>query len=139
MKEIFKEVYTLDKACYNKGLNEFILMENAARAMYEEIKKRDIKSVCIISGAGNNGADGIALARMLLGEVDVHLFLPMGVKSQMAKFQFEVYKNYGGEYSENPKNKNYDCYVDAIFGIIDFSVFIVTGFEIYPTLYSLAF
>ncbi len=116
MQKIFKEVYSLDKACYDKGLNEFILMENAARAMYEEIKKRDIKSVCIISGAGNNGADGIALARMLLGEVDVYLFLPMGVKSQMAKFQFEVYKNYGGEYGENPKNKNYDCYVDAIFG-----------------------
>ena len=116
MKPLFKEVYSLDKACYEKGLNEYILMENAARAMYEEIKH--FKSVCIISGAGNNGADGIALARMLLGEVDVHLFLPMGVKSEMAKFQLQVYKNYGGEFSEyTPKKiKNYDCYVDAVFG-----------------------
>jgi len=116
MKSLFREVYSLDKACYDKGLNEYILMENAARAMYEEIKH--FKSVCIISGPGNNGADGIALARMLLGICEVHLFLPLGVKSEMAKFQFEVYKNYGGEYSEyTPTNiKNYDCYVDAIFG-----------------------
>jgi hydroxyethylthiazole kinase-like uncharacterized protein yjeF len=119
MIPIFKEVYSLDKACYDKGLNEYILMENAARGMYEEIKSRKIKSICIISGSGNNGADGIALARMLLGEYDVNLFLPMGVKSQMAKFQFEVYKNYGGKYSEftpTAADKKYDCYVDAIFG-----------------------
>jgi len=121
MKAIFEEVYSLDKACYDNGLNEYILMENAARAMYEEIKSRDIKSICIVSGSGNNGADGIALARMLLGEYDVSLFLPMGVKSEMAKFQLEIYKNYAGEYSEkipsqNQIDKKYDCYVDAIFG-----------------------
>jgi len=116
MQPLFTEVYSLDKACYDKGLNEYILMENAARAMYEEVK--NFKSVCIISGAGNNGADGIALARMLLGTCEVHLFLPMGVKSKMAKFQLEIYKNYGGEYSEyTPKSiKDYECYVDAIFG-----------------------
>jgi len=116
MKPLFKEVYSLDNFCYKNGLNEYILMENAARSMYEEIKH--FNSVCIISGPGNNGADGIALARMLLGEIDVHLFLPMGVKSEMAKFQLEVYKNYGGEYSEYTpsKVKDYECYVDAIFG-----------------------
>ena len=116
MEAIFKEVYSLDKSCYEKGLNEYILMENAARALFNEVKH--FKSVCIVAGAGNNGVDGIALARMLLGEIDVHLFLPMGVKSEMAKFQLEVYKNYGGEYSEyTPKDiKNYECYVDAIFG-----------------------
>ena len=116
MIPIFNEVYSLDKNCYDKGLNEYILMEHASKAMYEEIKSQGCKSVCIISGAGNNGADGIALARMLLGEVDVFLFLPMGVKSKMAKYQLEVYKNYGGEYSNLPKMNNYDCYVDAIFG-----------------------
>ena len=114
MRKIYKEVYTLDKACYEAGLNEYILMENAARAMYEKVK--NYKNILIISGPGNNGADGIALARMLLGKTNVFLFLPMGVKSEMAKFQLEVYKNYGGVYSEIPKVDNYDCYVDAIFG-----------------------
>jgi len=114
MRKVYKEVYSLDKACYESGLNEYILMENAARAMYKEIK--NYKNILIISGAGNNGADGIALARMLLSKTNVFLFLPMGVKSEMAKFQLEVYKNYGGEYSESPKVDNYDCFVDAIFG-----------------------
>jgi len=120
MIPIFKEVYSLDKACYDKGLNEYILMENAADAMYDDIKSQGFKSVCIISGAGNNGADGIALARKLLGECKVHLFLPMGVKSQMAQYQFEIYKNYKGEYSlhkiDDKYIKEYECYVDAIFG-----------------------
>jgi len=116
MEKLYKEVYSLDKECYSQGLNEYILMENAAKAIYEEIIKKDFKSICIIAGSGNNGADGIALARMLLNRVKVFLFLPMGVKSEMAKFQFNVYKNYGGEYSNTPKIEEYDCYVDAIFG-----------------------
>jgi len=118
MRAVFKEVYSLDKRCYELGLSEDILMENAARAIYEEIIKQDIKSVCIIAGPGNNGADGITLARMLLGLVEVKLFLPLGAKSEMAKLQLQRYKNFGGEYSEYEiKNiKNYDCYVDAIFG-----------------------
>jgi len=118
MRAVFKEVYSLDKRCYELGLSEDILMENAARAIYEEIIKQDIKSVCIIAGPGNNGADGITLARMLLGLVEVELFLPLGAKSEMAKLQLQRYKNFGGEYSEYEiKNiKEYDCYVDAIFG-----------------------
>ena len=114
MRPLYNDVYELDRLCYENGLNEYILMENAARGMYEEIKRANCKRVLVISGSGNNGADGIALARMLLGEVEVKLFLPMGVKSQMAKYQLEVYKQYNGEFFDG--NCNYDCYVDAIFG-----------------------
>jgi len=121
MRKIFKEVYSLDKRCYELGMSEDVLMENAARAMYEEIKSKKVSSVCIVAGPGNNGADGISLARMLLGEVDVHLFLPLGAKSEMAKLQLKRYKNFGGNYSEFEIDKfasiiMYDCYVDAIFG-----------------------
>ncbi|NPA55169.1 MAG: NAD(P)H-hydrate dehydratase [Epsilonproteobacteria bacterium] len=117
MIEIFDEVYTLDKQCYDQGLNEYILMENAARAMAIQIKKLQPKSVCIISGSGNNGADGIALGRMLLGEIDeVCLYLPMELKSQMAHFQYNIYKNYGGKCLEDTTNREFDVYVDAIFG-----------------------
>jgi hydroxyethylthiazole kinase-like uncharacterized protein yjeF len=120
MKAVFKEVYSLDKRCYSLGMSEDVLMENAALKMYNEIKNRKINSVCIIAGPGNNGGDGIALARMLLGEVDVDLFLPLGVKSQMAKLQLQRYQNFGGKYFEfeidKSKIREYDCYVDAIFG-----------------------
>ena len=120
MRPLYKEVYSLDKRCYLFGMSEDILMENAASKMYEEIKNKGIKSVLIISGPGNNGADGISLARMLLAEIDVYLFLPFGAKSEMAKLQLQRYKNFGGKYSEfeidKAKVKKYDCYVDAIFG-----------------------
>ena len=120
MQPLYKDVYNLDKECYDKGLNEYILMENAGLSIKNVILEKGFRSVCIIAGSGNNGADGIALARMLLGELDVSLFLPMGVNSKMAKFQFEVYKNYGGTYFEIVSKKDinsfYDCYVDAIFG-----------------------
>jgi hydroxyethylthiazole kinase-like uncharacterized protein yjeF len=119
MREVFKDIYQLDNNCYENGLNEYILMENAGRAIYEEIVNRGFNSVLIISGSGNNGADGIAVARMLLKKVpEVKLFLPMGVKSEMAKFQFEIYKNYGGEfYIDKLPDKKFECYVDAIFGV----------------------
>jgi len=120
MRAVFKEVNSLDKRCYDLGMSEDILMENAARAMYNEVQQRDINSICIIAGPGNNGGDGIALARMLLGEINVHLFLPLGAKSKMAKLQLQRYDNFGGKYSqfkiEKSQIKNYDCYVDAIFG-----------------------
>jgi hydroxyethylthiazole kinase-like uncharacterized protein yjeF len=120
MRPLYKEVYSLDKRCYELGMSEDILMENAALNLYKEIKERNLKSVLIIAGPGNNGGDGIALARMLLGEIDVHLFLPLGVKSKMAKLQLQRYENFGGKYSQfemdKSKIKKYECYVDAIFG-----------------------
>jgi hydroxyethylthiazole kinase-like uncharacterized protein yjeF len=120
MRPLYKEVYSLDKRCYSFGMSEDVLMENAALNLYKEIKERKLKSVLIMAGPGNNGADGIALARMLLDEVEVYLFLPLGAKSEMAKLQLKRYKNFGGEYSEfkmdNSKIKKYECYVDAIFG-----------------------
>jgi hydroxyethylthiazole kinase-like uncharacterized protein yjeF len=120
MIPIFDEVYSLDKICYEKGLSEDILMENASQSIYKEIKKRGFKSVCIIAGNGNNGADGITLARILLNEIEVSLFLPLGIKSEMGKIQLERYKKFGGKFSEITPNKtqlkNYDCYVDSIFG-----------------------
>jgi len=120
MRILFEEVDSLDNRCYELGMSEDILMENAARAMYDEIQKRDINSICIVAGPGNNGADGIALARMLLGEIEVHLFLPLGAKSKMAKLQLQRYENFDGKYSQfeidKSQIKNYDCYIDAIFG-----------------------
>jgi hydroxyethylthiazole kinase-like uncharacterized protein yjeF len=120
MRPLFKDVYELDKRCYELGMSEDVLMENAALNLYKEIKNRNFKSVLIVSGPGNNGADGITLARMLLGEVEVYLFLPLGIKSEMAKLQLKRYKNFGGNYSkfkmDSSKIKNYECYIDAIFG-----------------------
>ncbi len=115
MKQVFKEVGSLDKKCYDKyGLTEDILMEHAAMGLYEAIPK-EAKRVLIVSGVGNNGADGIVLSRLLFREKDVELYLPMGVKSQMAQLQLERVKKLGVKIVDHISNE-YDVVVDAIFG-----------------------
>ena len=117
MKPVFKEVYTFDKKCYEKyKLTEDILMEHAANAMAEVIKEKVKKgsTINIVSGPGNNGADGITLGRILLGEYKINLYLPLGAKSDMAKLQLERFKAVGGEIKKD--YQKCECLVDAIFG-----------------------
>lgn len=48
------------------GLPSLLLMENAARGTCEAILRNDIwDSITIIAGPGNNGGDGLAIARQL--------------------------------------------------------------------------
>ncbi len=60
--------YEMDKKCYDKyGLSEDILMEHASNSIAEYIKENFSKSssILIVAGPGNNGADGITLARLI--------------------------------------------------------------------------
>jgi len=117
MKFVFDEVYSLDQRCYDEfGLNEDILMENAAQAISKEIHKKFKKgsSVFIASGPGNNGADGVTLARILQGDFKVFLYLPLGVKSKMCQIQLKRAKNIGINIVDNIVQS--DIIVDALFG-----------------------
>jgi len=117
MKPAFKDVYSFDKKCYSEyKLTEDILMEHAAYAMALEIYKRIPKNstVNIVAGPGNNGADGVTLGRILLGDYDVNLYMPLGAKSQMCKLQLERFEAVGGSISG--EYKKCECIVDAIFG-----------------------
>ncbi|HEY9190705.1 MAG TPA: NAD(P)H-hydrate dehydratase [Sulfurovum sp.] len=92
MQKVFDNCVALDKRCYQAyGLSEDILMEHAAAGMANYIRKHFAEgaSVLIAAGMGNNGADGIALARQLHGAYDVRLYLPFALRSEMAKVQFE--------------------------------------------------
>jgi len=118
MQKVFKSCYDLDKRCYEKyGLTEDILMEHAARGMAEYIQNRFDKgsSILIISGVGNNGADGTVLARQLHGEYDVKLVLPFGVKSKMAKLQEQRAEALGVNIVKEVEES--DVIVDAVFGV----------------------
>ena len=64
------------------GIPSIILMENAAHAVARVITEKlggsvDGKQIYILCGKGNNGGDGAALARILVGSnanVEVFLF-----------------------------------------------------------------
>lgn len=95
MQKVFDEVNSLDKQCYEKFfLSEDILMEHAAFSIcsYIENFAKENKTILIVCGSGNNGADGLALARLLHKKFDVNLYLTNEPKSTMAKLQYERVK-----------------------------------------------
>jgi hydroxyethylthiazole kinase-like uncharacterized protein yjeF len=117
MQKLFRDCYDLDKKCYDKyGLSEDILMEHAATAIEQLIRNKfeSGSSVLIVCGSGNNGADGITLARLLYGDYKVRLFMPFGAKSEMAKLQLQRAKML--RVSPVKKLKESDIIVDALFG-----------------------
>ena len=123
MQNIFEEVASLDKRCYEELLlNEDILMEHAAGGMADFIRQKfpNSKTVFISCGPGNNGADGIALARLLHKDFDVWLHFFKTPTSPMAKLQYERIKCLHVKCSDgiNITDEICDCdiIVDALFG-----------------------
>ena len=117
MQKLFPSCYEMDKRCYEAyGLSEDILMEHAARGMAEEIRRRFGRgsSVLIAAGPGNNGGDGLVLARQLHGDYVVRVLLPMGAKSAMAKQQLERTQKIGVSFCDEVEDA--DVIVDALFG-----------------------
>ena len=117
MQKLFDEVNSLDKRCYEKFLlSEDLLMEHAASSMALYISENysSCKSILIICGSGNNGADGIALARLLHTKFDVKLYLFSDVKSNMAKLQLQRAQSLGVNIVAELSNA--DVIVDCIFG-----------------------
>ncbi len=90
MQKLYDEVGTLDRRCYDEfELTEDILMEHAADGMAQFIRQKFEKKskIIVVCGSGNNGADGIALARLLHGDYDVQIFFVKEPSSEMAKLQ----------------------------------------------------
>ena len=107
----------MDRKCYEEyGLTEDLLMEHAAEGMARVLRERFGAGtrVFIAAGPGNNGADGITLARLLLGRFDVRLWLPLGAKSPMAKLQLERARRVGVPLAEEIEEA--EVVVDALFG-----------------------
>jgi len=117
MQKLFFDVGGLDRRCVERfGLSEDILMENAASGLKRAIEDRFKKgsSVLIVCGLGNNGGDGIALARMLHPSYKVRLFLYKEPKTDMSKLQLQRARALSVEIVDGIKEC--DVIVDALFG-----------------------
>ena len=124
MQKLFHSCRGLDeKLLQAYALSEDILMEHAALGLcsaideyFQRVDKRlaQEKSVCIVAGSGNNGADGIALARLLSGRYSVSLYLPFGVLSLMAKKQLQRVRTL--EIDLIDEVRSCDVIVDALLG-----------------------
>jgi len=117
MQNLFFEVDSLDKRCYEEfHLNEDILMEHASDGMAKYIQEhyKEAKSVLIVCGAGNNGADGITLARLLYGSIDVRLYLHKEPSTPIGQSQLKRAEKIGIKSIKALDDA--DIIVDCVFG-----------------------
>jgi len=117
MQKLFDEVTSLDRRCYEEfGLSEDILMEHAADGMADYIRAKFPcnSKIIVVCGGGNNGADGMVLARLLVGDYDIHAFYVKELKSEMAKLQQKRAQAVGVK--TTIELNECDVVVDAVFG-----------------------
>ena len=117
-----KEMKLLDQNTISHfGVPAELLMEQAAMGFVKEllcVYERP-NHVVVICGQGNNGADGVAIARLLNQRgISTAIYVPeSGKESDLMKLQLSIYRNYGYEEVELPNLSNFDMCIDAMFGI----------------------
>ncbi len=104
------------------GIPSVVLMERAALSVtghiLEQIDKTAGVRIICICGSGNNGADGLAIARQLfLKGYKVDVFLNEGRHStQEYRIQLNIIRNLGIQCIDDPDFSGYGVIVDALFG-----------------------
>ncbi|PDX30362.1 NAD(P)H-hydrate dehydratase [Helicobacter pylori] len=124
MLSVYEKVDALDKRALEElFLSEDILMENAAMALERAVLQNASlgAKVIILCGSGDNGGDGYALARRLIGRFKTLVFEMKLAKSPMCQLQKERAKKAGvtiKTYEENALNQNLECdvLIDCVVG-----------------------
>ena len=107
----------------NEPISSLDLMERAAKSCFDRIQEEfEFRSYAIICGPGNNGGDGLVLARYLKeANKEVRVFVPE-LNSDFSE-DFLANKNRLPEdlihyFNEDslPDLDQYDCTIDALFG-----------------------
>lgn len=104
------------------GIPSLVLMEKAAMAVCDVIAEENLSTgpVGVVCGIGNNGADGVAIARILhLKGISVKAVLLGNEEkySQQLKEQIYTASSYGVEFVNMEDILDSPLIIDAIFGI----------------------
>ncbi|WQX95330.1 NAD(P)H-hydrate dehydratase [Helicobacter pylori] len=122
MLSVYEKVNALDKRAIEElFLSEDILMENAAMALERAVLQNASlgAKVIILCGSGDNGGDGYALARRLIGRFRVLVFEMKLAKSPMCQLQKERAKKVGvviKTWEEKNEDLECDVLVDCVVG-----------------------
>ncbi|ACX97262.1 bifunctional ADP-dependent NAD(P)H-hydrate dehydratase/NAD(P)H-hydrate epimerase [Helicobacter pylori] len=122
MLSVYEKVNALDKRALEKfNLSEDILMENAAMALERAVLQNASlgTKVIILCGSGDNGGDGYALARRLVGRFKTLVFEMKPAKSPMCQLQKERAKKVGVAIKAwEEKNEDLECdvLIDCVVG-----------------------
>ncbi len=108
-----------ERARREVGIPTLVLMENAASGVVSVLLEKfpKAKRILVVAGKGNNGGDGIAVARRLknLGK-EVEIFTPLGTPKGEAKIQLSIAKRFGVKVRKKVEYSSFDLIVDALFG-----------------------
>jgi NAD(P)H-hydrate epimerase len=117
------EMARIDKYAINDiGIAQPVLMERAAYSVCRYVTDNfDKKSrVLVVVEGGNNGGDGIAVARQLVQVgFDVEIYHIDRIKKHSAGFeyQFNIAKNLGLRFVDEILGSSYDIVIDGMFGV----------------------
>ena len=116
------EMVKIEDHLFSYGLPEEALMEKAALRMSHWIKKNlNLKGekIIVLVGPGNNGGDGLVIARELfLSGKNVVFWCPIAPKSLITKKHLMYVKKIGIKEGINLSDVNqYTIIIDAIFGL----------------------
>lgn len=119
----------LDSACVNEyKIPLIVMMENAVLSAFKHMDIENNQKYVIVSSVGNNGGDGLGLARQLTAhkkEVEVFIVGKMEKMSECSRINFDILKAMNistkiidEDSLDNLKYsvKNSDIVVDCIFG-----------------------
>jgi len=120
----------IDNYCIEKlGIPGIVLMENAALKVVKNIDLDKFNSFTIVCGVGNNGGDGLAVARHLhILDKEVKVFIVGNINKGSLDFNtnYNILKNMGLELIHidsqesietlNSSLKSTDMTIDALFG-----------------------
>ncbi|GAA8188268.1 NAD(P)H-hydrate dehydratase [Helicobacter pylori] len=122
MLSVYEKGNALDKRALEEWLlSEDVLMENAAMALERAVLKNASlgAKVIILCGSGDNGGDGYALARRLMGRFKTLVFEMKLAKSPMCQLQKERAKKVGvviKTWEDNHKDLECDVLIDCVVG-----------------------
>lgn len=105
------EMKKIDELTISKGLQETVLMEQAAFSVKEVIEEINPKNILILAGTGNNGGDALAVARLLKND---------GYRVSIKIIGDEINSTYG---FKNQKDICNIYNVDFIKEISDYNIF----------------
>ncbi len=119
---MYEKVDALDKRAIEElFLSEDVLMENAAMALERAVLQNASlgAKVIILCGSGDNGGDGYALARRLVGRFKTLVFEMKLAKSPMCQLQKERAKKAGvviKAWEEKNEDLECDVLIDCVVG-----------------------
>ncbi len=114
--------YTTDEV----GIPAAVLMERAALAAFGLIQdymaghSHRGRTVLVMAGCGNNGGDGLALARLLAEagfEIEVWIVGDEARASGLWRQQRKILTHYPADFVTKPQRCEYTIMIDALFGV----------------------